>query len=109
MAAGAGDEPLASVAFAGEIIEWRGPAPCLFVPVPDEHVGEIRYAAHQASYGWGVIPVEARIEAVDFTTSLFPRDGTYLLPVKVAVQRAAGVGLGDRVDVLMRITSSRGY
>lgn len=96
-------EPLASIRFKGEIIQWRGPAPYLFVPVPDEHVGEIRYAAKLASYGWGVIPVEARIGDIVFTTSLFPKDGTYLLPIKVAVQEAAAVNVGDNVDVRMRI------
>ena len=100
-----GIDPLASIAFEGEIIEWRGPAPFLFVPVPDEHVGEIRWAAREASYGWGVIPVDARIGEVAFTTSLFPKDGSYLLPVKVAVQRVANVGLGDKVRVRMRIDS----
>jgi len=98
-----GREVFASIAFEGEIIEWRGPAPFLFVPVPDEHVGEIRYAARLASYGWGVVPVEARIGASDFTTSLFPRGDTYLLPIKVAVQKGVGVALGDRVQVRMQI------
>lgn len=99
------EEPLASLEFEGDIIEWRGPPPYLFVPVPDEHVGEVRYAAHEASYGWGCVPVEAWAGDVEFTTSLFPRDGTYFLPIKVAVQRAAGVGLGDRLKVRMRIFS----
>lgn len=94
--------PLAEIAFAGTVVEWRGPAPFLFVPVPEEMVGELRYAARLASYGWGVVPVKATINDVAFTTSLFPRNGGYLLPVKVAVQRATGVGLGDRVEV--RIT-----
>ena len=98
-------EPLASIQFSGEIIEWRGPAPYLFVPVPDRHVDEIRYAAKLASYGWGVIPVEAQIGPVAFRTSLFPKDGTYLLPIKVAVQRAADVTVGDRIDVSMVINS----
>ena len=98
-------EPLAIMEFEGEIIEWRGPPPYLFVPVPEDHVGEVRFAAHEASYGWGCVPVAARVGEIDFTTSLFPRDGTYLLPIKVAVQRAAGVGLGDRVNVMMRIDS----
>ena len=98
-------EPLASVAFEGRIIEWRGPAPFLFVPVPDEHIGEIRWAAREASYGWGVIPVEAQIGKTEFTTSLFPKDGSYLLPVKVAVQHAAGVRLGDEVHVIIRLNS----
>lgn len=98
-----GREPLASVAFEAEIIHWRGPAPYLFVAIPDHHVGEVGYAARLASYGWGCVPVEARVEGVEFTTSLFPKDGTWLIPIKVAVQRAAAVGLGDRVSVEMRI------
>lgn len=96
---------LASIAFDAEIIHWRGPAPYLFVPVPEALVGEVRYAARLASYGWGVVPVSARIGATEFTTSLFPRDGIYLLPVKVAVQKAAGIGLGDRVQVRMEIAA----
>ena len=99
------EDILASVEFHANVIHWRGPAPFLFAPVPDEHVGEVHYAARLASYGWGCIPVEATIGAVDFKTSLFPKDGTYLLPIKAAVQKAAGVGLGDCVHVLMRIRS----
>lgn len=97
------DEPLTWINFEAGIIEWRGPAPYLFAPVPDEHTGEIRYAARIASYGWGVIPVEAQIGTTRFSTSLFPRDGAYLLPVKAAVQKAAGVGLGDKVSVTLEI------
>lgn len=99
------DEPLAEFAFEGEIVSWRGPAPYLFVPIPAEHIAEISYAARLASYGWGCVPVEARIGGTDFTSSLFPRDGGYFLPVKVAVQRAESVGLGDRVAVVMRIVA----
>ncbi|WP_395612656.1 DUF1905 domain-containing protein [Allosphingosinicella sp.] len=98
-------EPLAEIAFTGEIIHWRGPAPFLFVPVPSEHVAEIRYAAKLASYGWGCVPVQAQIGGTDFTSSLFPRADTYMLPVKVAVQRAEKLGLGDRVAVQIRITA----
>jgi hypothetical protein len=100
----ANGEPLARVEFDAEIIHWRGPAPYLFVPVPDHHVDEIRFAARSASYGWGVVPVEARIGTTDFTTSLFPRGETYLLPVKVAVQKAEGIGLGDNIHVVMEVT-----
>lgn len=94
---------IASFSFAGVIIEWRGPAPYLFLPVPAEHVAELRYAARQASYGWGCVPASASIGQTDFTTSLFPRNETYLLPIKVAVQRAEGLGLGDRVEALIEI------
>lgn len=98
-------EVLVSVDFEGEIIEWRGPAPFLFVRVPDEHFGEIRFAAREVSYGWGVVPARALIDDHEFTTAVFPRGEAYLLPVKLAVQRAAQVGLGDRVSVSLRIES----
>ncbi|WP_260581242.1 DUF1905 domain-containing protein [Sphingopyxis sp. PET50] len=91
------------IRFDAEIVEWRGPAPFLFAPVPDAEVAAIRYAALSESYGWGVVPVVATIGATTFATSLFPRGGTYMLPVKVAVQRAEGVGLGDTVRVAMRV------
>ncbi|MBE1528588.1 hypothetical protein GGC65_003044 [Sphingopyxis sp. OAS728] len=90
------------IIFEAEIIEWRGPAPFLFAPVPDEHIGAIRYAAMTQSYGWGVVPVVATVGDTLFATSLFPREGGYFLPIKVAVQRAEAVGLGDRIAVRMR-------
>ena len=95
--------PLASFIFDAEIIHWRGPPPYLFAQVPEEHIGEIKFAARQSSYGWGVVPVSARIGASDFTTSLFPRNGGYLVPIKVVVQRAEAIGLGDRIRVEMQI------
>jgi hypothetical protein len=98
-------EPLASFGFEAEIIHWRGPPPYLFVPIPEDHVGEVRYAAQLVSYGWGMIPVEAEIGGIVFATSLFPRDGTYLLPIRTSVQRGANLALGDRVEVRMRIDS----
>ncbi|MDN5601606.1 MAG: DUF1905 domain-containing protein [Brachybacterium sp.] len=56
-----------------------------------------------ATYGWGCIPAAVRIGGTDFTTSLFPREGGYLVPVKVAVQRAERIGVGDRVEVTLHI------
>ena len=89
--------------FTGRVIEWRGPSPYYFVPVPDEESADIREVAALASYGWGVIPVEARIGDVVFTTSLFPKDGGYLLPLKIAVRRPQGLAADDEVTVEMTI------
>ena len=94
---------MADMRFDAEIIAWRGPPPYLFAVIPEAHVGEIRYAALSESYGWGVVPVVATIGRSEFATSLFPRHGGYLLPIKVAVQRGEGVGLGDRIRVRMRV------
>ncbi|NEE00111.1 DUF1905 domain-containing protein [Phytoactinopolyspora halotolerans] len=88
--------------FVGSVIEWRGPPPYYFVPVPDEQSEDIREVAAMVTYGWGVIPVEARIGAATFQTSLFPRDGGYLLPLKDAVRRPQGISTGD--DVAVEIT-----
>ncbi|MFP3713032.1 DUF1905 domain-containing protein [Puerhibacterium sp. TATVAM-FAB25] len=92
--------------FEGEVVHWRGPAPYLFVPLPPPEAAQVRAVARQVTYGWGVIPVTARIGGTEFDTSLFPRDGGYLLPVKVAVQRAEGVELGDRVAVTMAVVGT---
>jgi hypothetical protein len=85
------------------VIEWRGPAPYYFVPVPDHASADIREVAAMATYGWGVIPVEARIGEVDFDTSLFPKDGGYLLPLKDAVRKPQGLSPGDGVTVEMTV------
>ncbi len=89
--------------FAGRVIEWRGPAPYYFVPVPDDASADIREVAAMATYGWGVIPVEARIGEVDFDTSLFPKDGRYLLPLKDVVRKPQGLVVGDDVTVEMTV------
>lgn len=90
-------EPLYRCRFTAAAFVWRGPAPFLFAAVPEKYCDELRYAARLASYGWGVVPVDARIGDFAFTTSLFPRDGGYLLPLKLAVQRAARIAPGDHV------------
>ncbi|GAA2354660.1 hypothetical protein Cme02nite_47820 [Catellatospora methionotrophica] len=89
--------------FSGEIWFWRGPAPWYFVTVPDEQCQALQDASSQVSYGWGMIPVTARIGATGWTTSLFPKDGRYLVPVKAVVRRAEGLDAGDTVTVRLDV------
>ncbi|MFF4835959.1 DUF1905 domain-containing protein [Streptomyces sp. NPDC001315] len=89
--------------FSSRVIEWRGPSPYYFVPVPDEESADIREVAAMATYGWGVIPVKALIGEVAFQTSLFPKDSGYLLPLKVAVRKPNGLSAGDDVTVNMTV------
>ncbi|WP_354644504.1 DUF1905 domain-containing protein [Kitasatospora camelliae] len=91
------------VVFVSHVIEWRGPSPYFFVPVPEEQAADIRDVAAMATYGWGVVPVEARIGGTAFTTSLFPKDGGYLLPVKNAVRKPQGLASGDEVTVELSV------
>ncbi len=89
--------------FSGEIWYWRGPAPFHFVTVPDAECGELEAAARFVSYGWGMIPVTARIGETVWRTSLFPKDGGYVVPVKDQVRRAEGLDLGDPVTIALTI------
>ena len=89
--------------FSGEIIHWRGPAPFHFVPVPDEESAAIEAVSSLVTYGWGAIPVRARIGRTDFKTSLFPKGDLYLVPVKDAVRRAETLVLGDQVTVRLHL------
>ncbi len=89
--------------FEGEVIEWRGPAPYLFVAVPPEVAAAIRSMSRELSYGWGCIPARVQIGESEVTTSLFPREGGYLVPIKFALQRAEGVALGDSVALRLSV------
>jgi hypothetical protein len=89
--------------FEGEVVWWRGPAPFHFVRVPDEEAAALRAASSLVSYGWGVIPVAVRLGSTRWTTSLFPKDGGYLVPVKDAVRRAEGVEVGDTVALRLTV------
>lgn len=87
--------------FGGEVIWWRGPAPYHFVALPDPEAARLRTIASRVTYGWGCIPATVTLGATTFTTSIFPRDGGFMVPVKVAARRAEGVELGDDVDVVV--------
>ncbi|MEE1621681.1 DUF1905 domain-containing protein [Zafaria sp. Z1313] len=91
------------VEVVGEVFYWRGPAPFHYVRVPDAEAALIRELAPVVSYGWGVIPVSGTLGSTPFTTSLFPKDGGYLVPLKDAVRRAEGVQLDDVVAIRLRI------
>ncbi len=89
--------------FRGEMWFWKGPAPWHFITVPDEECGALEATSGLVSYGWGMIPVSAHIGATEWTTSLFPKDGQYVVPVKTWVRKAEELELGDVVTVRLTI------
>jgi len=91
--------------FAGELWYWRGPSPFRFITVPDELCVGLRAIAAVVSYGWGMIPVRVRIGGTAWETSLFPKDGRYVVPVKAVVRKAEGLAEGDIVTVELAIRS----
>jgi hypothetical protein len=92
-----------SIAFHGEIIYWRGPSPFHFVAVPEPESQDIKAVAGFVTYGWGVIPVRVRIGSTEWTTSLFPKNGRYLVPIRDAVRKAENLALGDEVEVELEV------
>lgn len=86
----------------GKLIHWRGPSPFHFVPIPTKESAKIRSMAPQLTYGWGVIPVTVTIGSTSFSTSLFPKDGVYLVPIKNAVRTAQELSLGAPVTARLR-------
>lgn len=83
------------ISFSGPLIEWRGPSPFHFVALPEQTVGEVQEMAKLLSYGWGVVPVIAHSGGTEWSTSLFPKSGGYLLPVKDSVRKTLGISLGQ--------------
>ena len=93
--------PAMDFQFEGQVVEWRGPAPFYFLRIPEEESADIKFAAKGIEY-WGQVPVLVRINDTEFATALFPKDGGYLLPLKAAVRKAAGIDV-DAVDEVLTV------
>lgn len=91
------------IEFIGKIFFWKGPAPFFFVTIPAKPSRDIKAISSLVTYGWGVIPVTVRIGKTEFQTSLFPKDGRYLVPIKVSVRKAEKLEEGDKVSLRLEI------
>lgn len=97
----------AELTFSGEIWYWRGPSPYHFVTVPEPHATEIRDVAREVTYGWGMIPVDVCVGGTKFQTSLWPKNGGYIVPIKDVVRRAEEVDDGDVINLRMMVRRRR--
>ena len=89
------------IEFTDVVFEWRGPSPFYFVAVPEEESLDIKEISTLVTYGWGVIPARVVVGDTEWTTSLFPKDGRYLVPLKDVVRRAEGIEVGAVIEVSM--------
>ena len=89
--------------FEGPVVYWRGSAPFYFIPLPEHVLDDLAPVANELTYGWGCIPATVTIGDTTFTTSMIPKDGGFLVPVKVAVRRAEGIDEGDRVEASVAV------
>lgn len=89
--------------FSGEVYSWRGPAPYHFVRVPADEAEQIHELAAAVTYGWGMVPAAVTVGATTVTTSLWPKDGGYVVPLKDALRTPEGIELDDVVTVRLTI------
>lgn len=92
-----------NIQFSDKIWFWRGPAPWYFVSVPEKDSIELKAILSSVTYGWGMIPVTARIGKTEWATAMFPKDGRYILPIKTTVRKAEKLDEGDEVRVQIEV------
>ncbi len=72
--------------------------------MPEQESAALKEVSNRITYGWGCIPVDVTIGETTFYTALIPKDGIYLVPLKVAVRKAEKLEEGEMVQVQVDIT-----
>lgn len=96
---------LVQLQFSGEVFQWRGPAPYYFVRVPEKQSLELKAVSSAAGYYRGTMRVTARIGDTEWTTSLWPKDGGYVVPLKDLVRKPLGIADGDTVTIKLAVAA----
>lgn len=89
----------------GEIWTWRGPAPHHFLSVPPDGAAFLHALSASVTYGWGMIPVWIHAGDRRWATSLWPKDGGYIVPLKADLRKTLRWGPGDTVSIVLTIRS----
>ena len=102
-----------TVRFSAPLLIWTNEAERSsvgYVVIPQPTADEI--AGHELARrlelgkrrGFGSVKVTVRVGGSAWQTSVFPqKDGTWFLPVKVAVRRAEGLKEGDLVEIALEL------
>jgi len=91
------------IEFNGKIWFWHGPAPWYFVTVPAEQSLDLKAISGFVTYGWGMIPATVRIGTTEWKTSMFWKNGCYIVPIKTSVREAENLGEGDIVALRLEV------
>lgn len=93
--------------FTAELFQWRGPAPHYFAAIPDDLRDELKEASKLVTYGWGMIPVTVGIGGAEYDTSLFPKSGGYLVPIRAEVRQSEALEEGQDVSIRLSIRTGK--
>lgn len=85
------------------VIEWRGPAPFYFAKIDSETSDAIKAQSKNYVYGWGVLYAHGKVGKTEFQTTLMPKDGHYLIPLKDVLRKAEGIELGQKLKFLVTL------
>jgi hypothetical protein len=94
--------------FTAPLFEWRGPSPYFFVRVPLEVAQDLAELGPDVTYGWGMIPVEVSVGGHSWETSLWPKDGGYLVPIRAKVRRDLELVEDAPVEVALVVATRDG-
>lgn len=89
--------------FTAKIWYWRGPSPYYFVTVPPEQSASLRAIMREVTYGWGMIPIRAKVGHTEWTTSMFPKDGGYIVPLKDKIRKAEALSEGNEIEIEIEV------
>ncbi len=99
-----------TIRFTGKVWVWMSgkgekPVRWFFVTVEGGPAAELKLASMGLTAGFGSLPVRVWIGATTWRTSVFPHreSGGWLLPLKAAVRKEAGVHEGDEIEVTLEI------
>lgn len=94
-----------NVVFDAELWIWdaRRAESWTFVTLPADASEEIRELADGPRRGFGSLRVRVTIGASTWTTSIFPGEGGYVLPVKRAIRKAEALEAGDTASVTVEL------
>lgn len=89
--------------FEGAVFTWRGPSPFYFVAVSEEVCADLRAIAARVSYGWGMVPARVTVGGSTWQTSLWPKDGGYVVPLRARYRAAEHLEIDDVVRVRLAV------
>ncbi len=91
--------------FDAEIWKSEGAGGWHFVTLPGELGFQIKAESGWDGPGWGMVKVRATIGETSVDTSIFPdkKSGSYLLPLKADVRKAARLAVGDTIRIRLEI------
>ena len=85
--------------------ESADPGSWSFVTLPADVAEDVRDSLVEPPRGFGSVKVQVEVGESQWSTSVFPdkESGSFVLPVKQAVRKAAGLEEGDAVTVTLSL------